>query len=184
MRVLIIEDEMNAYEILSKRIKKVDPSIDIIGHLKSVIEGINWFQSEQEPDLLLLDVELADGQCFEIFKHISIQCPVIFTTAYDQYAIQAFALNSVDYLLKPISEQDLSIALERLKLKRKAFSVEGIQSFLGQLPAKKRSRFLLQSGERYFYIKAKEIAYCYAEDGLVFIKNYENRRFLINETLE
>ena len=187
MRILIIEDEQNAFEILQKRILQLLPNAQIMGHLTSIVESINWFIPNEMPDLVFLDVELADGRCFEIFKHVRVTCPVIFTTAYDQFAIDAFKLNSVDYLLKPISLGDLRKALAKLREMQQAFtSPYSFRTKPFSIRGKPviRRRFLVHSGDTYFAIKAKEVAYLYSEDGVSFLKTLEGRRHMISETLD
>lgn len=187
MKILIIEDEMNAYDILRKRIQKLLSDVEIVAHLKTVVEAVNWFRTQTPVDLIFLDVELADGKSFEIFKHEMVNAPVIFTTAYDQYALKAFGLNSVDYLLKPISEEDLTKAIQKFHRMQSTFGLvqmEQLKKLIHTPNTKKRNRFLINSGEKYFFVKASEIAYCYAEDGLTFLKTIANKRHLINETLD
>lgn len=187
MSILIIEDEANAYDILRKRLLKIAPAIKILAHLKTIVESINWFKNHEEPDLVFLDVELADGQSFEIFNHISITCPVIFTTAYNQYAIKAFSLNSIDYLLKPISEEDLKKALEKFQQMKVNFvklEFGALNRLLQKKNRKSRQRFLVNSGEKYFFIKTAEVAFLYSEEGLTFLKTVENKRHVLNETLD
>ena len=187
MRILIIEDESNAFEILKKRILQLLPDAEITGHLSSIVESINWFIPNEMPDLIFLDVELADGRCFEIFKHVRVTCPVIFTTAYDQFAIEAFKLNSVDYLLKPISLGDLRKALTKLREMQQAFyPASALHTYPHSIMGNSviRRRFLVHSGDTYFAIKAKEVAYLYSEDGVSFLKTMEGRRHLITETLD
>lgn len=187
MKILIIEDETNAFDILRKRISQVFPEAEIVGHLKTILNSINWFVSHEAPDLVFLDVELADGQSFEIFNHIQINCPIIFTTAYDQYAIKAFTLNSVDYLLKPISTEDLQKAFKKFHDMKRAFTpfrMEHFQHLLSPTLPQSMKRLLVNSGEKYFFIKTVDIAYFYSEEGVTFLRTMENRRHLINETLD
>ncbi len=186
MNVLIIEDEINAYNILRKRLQKQSTAVQIVAHLKTIVESINWFKNHPKPDLVFLDIELADGQSFEIFNHVKVNCPIIFTTAYDQYAIKAFSLNSVDYLLKPISDQDLSKALQKFHQMRQTFApfdFTQLQNLLSK-PNKSRQRFLVNTGEKYFFVKTNDVAYVYAEEGVTFLKTNNNRRHLLNETLD
>ncbi|MEL6674782.1 MAG: LytTR family DNA-binding domain-containing protein [Bacteroidota bacterium] len=187
MDILIIEDELNAFEILQKRLAMQAPQARVIGHLRTIVDSINWFKAHPEPDLVFLDIELTDGQSFEIFKHVSLRCPVIFTTAYDQYAIKAFTLNSLDYLLKPISEERLQQALDKYQHLKETFAapaLEQMQALLAQQKPRLRKRFLVSSGEKYHFIKAPEIAYFYSEDGVSFVRTLENRRHLLNDTLD
>lgn len=115
MRILIVEDETAAYENLVDILAEIDPSIQIAGNPESIKQTINWLQSNQSPDLILMDIHLSDGSAFSIFDSINLQIPIIFTTAYDEYAIQAFKVNSIDYLLKPIKTDELKVALEKFK---------------------------------------------------------------------
>jgi two-component system LytT family response regulator len=116
MKVLIIEDEVLAAEKLAGLLLSVDSTIEIIAKLQSVLETVNWLHSQPDPELIFMDIQLDDGICFEIFDAVKIKTPVIFTTAYDSYAIRAFQVNSVDYLLKPIEKEPLTKALEKYKL--------------------------------------------------------------------
>ena len=116
MKVLIIEDEVLAAEKLAGLLISIDSTIEIMGKLQSVLESINWLHSQPDPDLIFMDIQLDDGICFEIFDAVKIKTPVIFTTAYDSYAIRAFQVNSVDYLLKPIEKEPLTKAIEKYKL--------------------------------------------------------------------
>jgi len=116
MTVLLIEDEAPAADGLVALLRRCDPTIDVVGRLDAVAEAVRWFQTQPAPDLVLLDVQLADGLCFEIFEQVTVRCPVIFTTAYDAYALQAFQVLSVDYLLKPLALSDVRRALDKLRL--------------------------------------------------------------------
>ena len=116
MKVLIIEDEVLAAEKLARLLLSVDSTIEIMAKLQSVLETVNWLHSQPDPELIFMDIQLDDGICFEIFDAVKIKTPVIFTTAYDSYAIRAFQVNSVDYLLKPIEKEPLIKALEKYKL--------------------------------------------------------------------
>ena len=114
MKALIIEDEKAAVRNLMALLGEVDPDIEVIDVLDSITDSVEWFQSHPMPELIFLDIHLADGSAFEIFGHVDISCPVIFTTAYDEYALKAFKVNSVDYLLKPIDADDIRKALDKL----------------------------------------------------------------------
>lgn len=115
MRALIIEDEKAAVRNLKAAIDELGRDIEVIGQLDSIAASIEWLREQPAPDLLFLDIHLADGSAFEIFEHVDITCPIIFTTAYDEYALRAFKVNSVDYLLKPIDADDLRQALDKLE---------------------------------------------------------------------
>ena len=114
MKALIIEDEKAAVRNLMALLGEVDPDIEVIDVLDSITDSVEWFQSHPMPELIFLDIHLADGSAFEIFGHVDISCPIIFTTAYDEYALKAFKVNSVDYLLKPIDADDIRKALDKL----------------------------------------------------------------------
>jgi len=115
MRVLIVEDETAAYESLVHVLKEIDPAIEVLGNTESISQTINWLNGNSAPDLILMDIHLSDGSAFLIFNHIEIEIPIIFTTAYDEYAIEAFKVNSIDYLLKPIKKSELERALNKFK---------------------------------------------------------------------
>ena len=115
MKVLLIEDETLAAERVQDILVSIDSTITVVGHLKSVESSIQWLQSNPAPDLILMDIELADGQSFEIFERVNVTSPVIFTTSYDEYAVKAFKVNSVDYLLKPIQKDELQSAIDKYR---------------------------------------------------------------------
>jgi two-component system, LytTR family, response regulator LytT len=118
LKVLIFEDESLSAEHLVKLIRRYDPAIELLGIIESVKQGVDWLGAHPHPDLLLMDIQLSDGSCFELFKQVRLKVPVIFTTAYDEYAIQAFKVNSIDYLLKPIDFQELQLAIEKFGKQR------------------------------------------------------------------
>jgi two-component system, LytTR family, response regulator LytT len=129
MRILIVEDETAAYENLVDILAEIDPAIQIAGYTESIIQTIHWLQTNPVPDLILMDIHLSDGSAFSIFKSIKLETPVIFTTAYDEYAIEAFKVNSIDYLLKPIKVEELKHALEKFK----KWTRQDILQYLSQL---------------------------------------------------
>lgn len=130
MKALIIEDEKAAVRNLMALLGEVDPDIEVIDVLDSITDSVEWFQSHPMPELIFLDIHLADGSAFEIFGHVDISCPIIFTTAYDEYALKAFKVNSVDYLLKPIDADDIRKALDKLsRLQSTAVEKEAIELF-------------------------------------------------------
>jgi two-component system LytT family response regulator len=195
MNILIIEDEAIAARRIKKMVNDFDCNHHIVGQLDSVESAVNWFENNPEPDLILCDIELADGQSFEIFHKTTVKSPVIFTTAYDEYAIKAFKVNSVDYLLKPIKEEDLKNSLEKFKQLQKTFAAENkasfnIQSLLEELNNQKqatfnyRERFLIKQGQRYFTINTAETAYFYTKGKAVFLKCWDNKEFIIDYSLD
>src|SRR5215203_3004733 len=121
MKILIVEDEELAVKKLKKTLLSVDESATVVGEADSIKSTVSWLQSNPSPDLILMDIELADGQSFEIFNHVQVKSPVIFITSYDEYALKAFKVNSVDYLLKPVQKEDLQLALEKYKGMKKIY---------------------------------------------------------------
>ena len=167
MKLLIIEDEKHNANRLQAMINELDPGISVVGILESVADSIEWFSTNQKPDLILMDVRLADGLCFEIFSACHITTPVIFTTAYDEYAMRAFKVNSIDYLLKPIHKQELAGALAKFKQLAGNQHAEPMISDLIDIIKKQepvyRSRFLIQVNDGYKTVVVKNIDYIYSE---------------------
>lgn len=194
MTILIIEDERLAAFQLQSMIREYDPTISVLGPLDSVEASIAWFQTHTPPDLLLADIELVDGQSFEIFNQVDVRCPIIFTTAYDEYALRAFRVNSVDYLLKPIDEAALRQSLVKFQELRKLYGAGGSGISLRELVAalhqttvpetEYRERFLLKQGSRLVPIEARDIAYFFTRDRLTFVRTWDNRAMNIDFTLD
>ena len=190
MKVLIIEDEPYAQEELKRLLSLTGETIEILDCLDSIDDSVDWLRRNPRPDLIFLDIQLSDGLSFDIFKQIKISVPVIFTTAYNEFAIQAFKLNSIDYLLKPIELEDLRVALDKFRdLKSQFgsndsfFSEDQIRQLLQREPEYK-SRFLTKVGDQIRHIPVKEVAYFQAEDNLVFLINREGKRMIVDYTLE
>jgi len=190
MKVLIIEDELSASKRIKKMILSIDPLIEISGIIESVEDGIAWLGSHADPDLILADIQLSDGTSFEIFKKVPVECPVIFTTAYDEYALEAFKVNSIDYLLKPIDQDALKKSIEKYNRLKEAWSDENtskIESLLRSIDLKKpayKSRFLVKSGQSMLTIEVKDIPYFFIDNQLVFIVSKGDRKYLIEHTLD
>ena len=188
MRVLIIEDEPLAAQRLQYLLGEYDRTIEIAGVIESVEDAVNWFGYSAIPDLLFLDIELADGSSFQIFNKINLQCPVIFTTAYDKYALDAFRLFSIDYLLKPVTLQALSKSINKYKLvARQTVHISGIQQMIEVLQPQLhnyKTRFLVKLGSRMFFVESNDIAYFFADDKTVYLVNKEGAKFVIDLTLE
>jgi len=185
MRILIIEDEAPAYRRLMKLVQECDPSAEIIGVIQSVKEGIEWFGANPAPDLILSDIQLSDDLSFKIFSQLKIQTPVIFTTAYDEYAINAFKFHSIDYLLKPINLDELKQSIEKYKSIHAANQPIDFAKFLKGFEVKEyRSRFLVYSGDSLFPISSTEIAYFLSEDGVTFLVHEGGKRYIINDSLD
>jgi len=184
MKYLIVEDERFAYEELKRMMTKLRPGYLLEKQTKTVTDTIGFLKTSAV-DLILMDIRLADGNCFEIFNHVEVTTPVIFTTAYDEHAIKAFKLNSIDYLLKPFDENELEVALTKFEnifhdhpYKTSPKNLEQILSL------KTKNRFLISKGENYHYIETTDIAHFYSEDGVVFLHTFNDKRHIINYTLD
>lgn len=187
-RILIIEDEEAAYSRLQKMILAELPDANILPPVVSIRSAIEWFETNTAPDLIFLDVHLADGQSFEIFKETEVTSPVIFTTAYDQYALEAFKVNSIDYLLKPIKKEELKRAITKFSnLNGSGQSSLDIKKLLSALQGQSfsyKQRFVVKYGEHIRTIETVEIAYFYTENKMNFLITRENKRFAIDHNLD
>lgn len=192
MKILIVEDEEPAAERLTKMVKEIEPEADIHGPIDSVSATVAHLNSKPVYDLILLDIQLADGKSFTIFEECNVITPVIFTTAYDEYALQAFELNSIDYLLKPINREKLKSSLEKFKKLKEYYGVENpnnqlyemIRSLKTSGTPMHKDRFLVSKGDVLVPVKVSEVACFYAEDKEVFLITYDNKRFIIPFTIE
>lgn len=183
MKYLIVEDERFAYEELKRMMTDLRPDYSLEKRTKTVIDTIGFLKTSKV-DLILLDIRLADGICFEIFNHVKVNTPIIFTTAYDEHAIKAFKLNSIDYLLKPFDEKELETALIKFEHTFLHNSHKtGFQNF-EQMVTQNRTRFLISKEENYHYIETADIAHFYSEDGVVFLHTFQNKRHIIHYTLD
>lgn len=178
MNVLIIEDEALAAERLEKMLIELDPGIHVLEKLGSVKDSVRWLMTNT-PDLLFLDIQLSDGLSFSIFDRVTLNTPVIFTTAYDQYAIRAFELNSVYYLLKPIRKDELAQSLNKFKSLKAAMGIDfgSLLSAIGNKTPEYRKRFLIQIGDKFRKVETCEIAYFYALDKNVYLKTFDGSFF-------
>jgi DNA-binding LytR/AlgR family response regulator len=192
MTTLIIEDEKPAARLLQRKLEKLDIKVETMLH--SVEESLEWFSSNSHPDLIFLDIQLSDGLSFEIFEKIHIQSAIIFTTAYDEYALKAFKLNSIDYLLKPIDEDDLETAVTKFRKRIPKVSEESqnlkmdfeqIRQMLAN-PFEKtyKKRFTVKIGQHLKVITTEEIECFFSENKGTYIHTYDNRDYLIDSTLE
>ena len=187
MKVVIIEDEKLSAEHLETLLKKIDKNIEVLAVIDSVKKGIELFSKTIKADLLFVDIHLADGLSFEIFSNKSIDIPVIFTTAYDDYAIKAFKLNSIDYLLKPIGIEELKNALEKFKHLNHKFSagiIEDISMAYQAINKQYKNRFMVKTGDLISTIKIDEVAHFIFEDGVVLLANNSGKRYIIDYTLD
>lgn len=188
MRIIIIEDEKPSARRLHRMIERLDLTVETMLH--SVEEALDWFQNNQHPDLIFLDIQLSDGLSFEIFEHIDIKSAVIFTTAYDEYALQAFKLNSIDYLLKPIDEDDLAKAVSKYKDRlpqQQAVTLDfnDIKKLLvNPIEREYKKRFSVKVGQHLKLINIDEIECFYSENKGTYAYTVEGRNYLLDLTLE
>jgi DNA-binding LytR/AlgR family response regulator len=177
MKVVIIEDESLAAEKLQHHLHRIDPKIEILQVLESVEDSVNWFSQNAAPDLVFMDIQLDDGISFEIFDSIKLEVPVIFTTAYDEYAIRAFKVNSIDYLLKPIDQDSLAAAIkkfQKLHTELPGFG-EKISRVFEQLSVKYKSRFFVKVGVRFHSIQVENICCFFVEERCTFLTTKEGK---------
>lgn len=190
MNVLIVEDEELAVKKLRKTLLATDNSIEVTGVTDSIKTTVEWLQSNPQPDLILMDIELADGQSFEVFKLTDVKSPVIFITSYDEYALKAFKVNSVDYLLKPIQQEELQAALNKFrKITSSQKSDLSLDSLVRELqqklqPKEFRKRFLVKQGQKLVSVEVEDIAYFYSDGRLNFFKTADNRKFVVDYTMD
>ncbi|WP_340154793.1 LytTR family DNA-binding domain-containing protein [uncultured Winogradskyella sp.] len=187
MNVLIIEDEESAYKNLKHILLEITPSINIVSWLQSVEQSIAWFQSNSSPDLIFLDIHLSDDLSFTIFESVKVSCPIIFTTAYNEFAIKAFELNSIDYLLKPITKKSVAISLkkydERIKTNSNPYEklIEDLKNI--STDHNYKERFLVNKGDELVVVLTSDVSYFY-KDGDTYIVLENGNRYPIKFTLE
>lgn len=189
IKLLIIEDEQPAAKRLWKLINELEPDATLLNTLHSVEGSIEWLQQNPAPDLIFSDIQLSDGISFNIFKNKRFHAPVIFTTAYDQYAIEAFKVNSIDYLLKPVKKAELETAIAKFKrtiavTQPPALDIDSLLKAYSTQKKEYKKRFVVRYGEHIKTISTEEIAYFYTEDKINFLTTYENRRFPIDLNLD
>jgi DNA-binding LytR/AlgR family response regulator len=191
MNAIIIEDEKLAAEYLRRLIYRYDPGIQVIFEADSVKKTVQWFDAGGKPDLAFFDIQLADGLSFEIFDRTTVACPVIFTTAYNEYALRAFKVNSIDYLLKPIDQADLKKAIDKFRTgwlrespDSTARRLDTIDRLLHQFTKTYKSRFIVKVGEHLRPVTVEEILYFYSLDKNTFFATAENRHYPVDYSLE
>lgn len=195
MKIFIVEDEELAVKKLRKTLQLVDESSEVVGEADSIQSAVAWLESNPVPDLILMDIELADGQSFEIFNLTEVKSPVIFITSYDEYALKAFKVNSVDYLLKPVQKEDLETALGKYRDMKKLYTAEekkttldfdGLVKELQQKLQLKdyRKRFLVKHAQKLVSVETDEIAYFFSDGRLNFFKTFDNRKFVVDYTMD
>lgn len=188
MTTIIIEDEKPAARLLQRKLEKLNIQVEVMLH--SVEESIEWFSKNEHPDLIFLDIQLSDGLSFEIFEKVEIKSAIIFTTAYDEYALRAFKLNSIDYILKPIDEDDLEVSVQKFRTRipkneSLKMNFEEIRKMLSN-PFEKnyKKRFTVRIGQHLKVILIEEIECIYSENKGTYIYTFDNRNYLVESTLE
>lgn len=194
MKYLIIEDEPLAQEELVRMLKSLDPNFVLLSSIDSVKEAVNWFNNNEQPDMVFMDIHLSDNICFDIFNKVDITAPIIFTTAYDQYAIEAFKTNGIAYLLKPIEEEELIDALKKFRtLTNTNIELSNIHTQIQQLSTlytqpstltTYKERVLAKVGDNYQHVMMQDVAYFYSEDHYTFVATKDKQRYIINYTLD
>jgi len=186
MNCLIVEDEKVAAERLVGLIKKYDPSIDISEIVQSVKNAVQWLNTHQTPDLIFMDIQLADGLSFEIYEQTIVKTPVIFTTAYDEYALKAFKVNSIDYLLKPVDLNELKNAIDKYKENNspKEIPTQVFDSIMHSLTKKYKDKFVINVGEHIKVFTTEDIQCFYSMEKYTFLQNNSGRDYAINYSLD
>lgn len=186
MKILIIEDEVPAAKRLKSLILEAEPSAEILTVIDEVTVAVDWLKSNEHPDLIFMDIQLADGFSFQIFEKIEVKSAVIFATAFDEYAIKAFKVNGLDYLLKPIKKEELAQSIDRFKkLKlQSGINLDLIQNLFAQQHQKYKDRFLVKSGDQLNYVKVTEIAYFISEGSYSFLVAGSGNRFILDDSLD
>jgi len=188
MKVIVIEDEKLAAERLTDMIHQYDSNIEVVARLDSVKRSVEWFNNQNHPDLAFFDIQLSDGLSFEIFEKTVVNCPVIFTTAFNEYAIRAFKVNSVDYLLKPIDNEELNAAIEKFKKNYSGNEVahqqEVFDRVLHLLTNNHKKRFVIKVGEHIRSIATDNILYFYSLEKATFLHTVDDHNYVIDYSLE
>lgn len=186
MRILIIEDEKHNASRLQRLLLEIDSTIEVVGILATVKDSTQWFKTNTNPDVVLMDIRLSDGLSFDVFEKVQIDCPVIFTTSYDEYAIRAFKVNSIDYLLKPIDIEELQGALNKVKnLKKKTISdMEQLIHLFQERKAIYRKRFLIPKYDGFKTIVMEDVDHFFSEHKITYLITSQNEKIAVQQTLE
>ncbi|MCD9015046.1 LytR/AlgR family response regulator transcription factor [Parachryseolinea silvisoli] len=188
MKILIVEDELKAAKSLAALITALRPNAVVVGQLQSVERAIDYLTHNSQPELIFMDIQLADGLCFEIFKAVRVQCPVVFCTAFGEYTMDAIKANGIDYLLKPFSRQDLQLAFEKVESFRNFFQqhgqldLEGLLKKIGVDEGKKS--FLVFKSNKYTTVQTDQIAFLYIRNELSTIVTFQGQEFTIDQSLD
>jgi len=188
MHILIVEDESLLVKHLVKLLADVEPAAQVAGSTNSIASTVAWLSTHDKPDLILMDIELADGQSFEIFEKMEVKSPVIFTTAYDEYALRAFKVSSIDYLLKPVKETDLKRALDKLKHLRGPGEQPGIQNVLDEMRRMKtstyRERILVKAGQKMISVPMDDVGMFFTNKSLNYLLTKTKQKYIVDQTLD
>ncbi len=191
MKVVVFEDEKLASDRLIELLKTLKPEAEVLAAMKSIEAAVLWLQNNEHPDLIISDIQLLDGSSFEIFDQVEVKTPIIFTTAYDEYAIKAFEVNSIDYLLKPIQKEKLLGALNKFDEKvsgqandNNGISIDEIRAVISGSSKEYKSRFLVKLGQRIKAVPVEKIAYFFSQDKLTYLVTFEGQKLPIDQTLE
>ena len=184
MKALIIEDESIAAQALESLIRETSPEVEILAVLQTIEETVEWFEENTMPDLVFMDIHLADGSSFAVFEKVEITCPIIFTTAYDEYALKAFEVNSIDYLLKPINKADLERAMNKYKTLVPKPSLDGLLEQMGSLRKKYKSCFLIPERDKLIPLTTSNIAYIFIDTKTVKAIAMDGHTYYLNQTLD
>ncbi|GGF15406.1 LytR/AlgR family response regulator transcription factor [Hymenobacter cavernae] len=194
MKILIVEDEEMAVKKLTKTLTAVEPAAEVVGVAGSIRETVAWLKAHPAPELILMDIELADGQSFQIFEETEVKSTVVFTTSYDEYAIKAFKVNSIDYLLKPIQKDDLRAALNKFSTVKSlyqsaaaepALNVSSLIRELQQLqPKEYRQRFLVQYAQKLISVEIQQIAYFFSDERLNLFRTFDGKKMAVDYSLD
>lgn len=183
MNVLIIEDELLAQAKLESMLLMLDPSISIVGKLSSVKDSVAWLTTNPQPDVAFVDIQLSDDHSFEIFRRHPAQFPVVFTTAFDKYLLESFEFNSIDYLLKPITEEKLKRSLSKLKKLEQHFLYGNMMKLIQQAQPHQKERIVARKGTEFIALTLDEIAFFFTEHRIVFVKDFSGHQYIIDKNL-
>jgi DNA-binding LytR/AlgR family response regulator len=186
MKVLIVEDETAAAQNLTAILKEIAPDVEILDVIDTVVDSVEWFRANPTPDLVFMDIHLSDGKSFRIFDSVKVDAPIIFTTAYDQYALEAFKVNGIDYILKPINEQEVLRAIEKWRMltnaDQKAY-VERVDA-MAQKAVAEQQTFLVRFRDKIIPLASEDVAFFYTSEERVSAFNFKGERYPIERTLE
>jgi DNA-binding LytR/AlgR family response regulator len=183
MRVLIIEDELLAQAKLEAMLHAIDPAIVVVSKLSSVKDSLNWLQHNTRPDLAFVDIQLSDDHSFEIFRKYPVEFPVIFTTAFDKYLMESFEFNSIDYLLKPITEEKLKRSITKIRKLEQHFLSGNLSRLMDGAPARALDRIVARKGTEFIALTYDEIAFFFTEHRIVFVKSFAGNQYIVDKTL-